>query len=77
MHPTVPAAPISPNHCFDSFGFSTPTANPQNNTIGVTTATSQTMYVTTATTFPPATAIATTTPASDTAKAVSTSFIVP
>ena len=43
MQPTVPAAPINPNHRFDSLGLSTPTASPQNKTIGVTTTTSLTM----------------------------------
>ena len=44
IHPHVPAAPIKPNHFFDSEGFKTPTAIPQNKTMGKMTVTSQIMY---------------------------------
>ena len=43
IHPTVPAAPIRPIHFLDSVGFSTPTAIPQNKTMGRITIVSQSM----------------------------------
>lgn len=44
MQPHVPAAPIKPNHFFDSDGLRIATVIPQNKTIGKITITSQTMY---------------------------------